>query len=105
MLHDTSSKIEELQSLINELKHKQAAYQDLRAMCDLCKKTNTTTLVFAAQAAKILECTESFLAHLRHRKSRPRFHRVAGKIKYDLVELLDYIDSCKNELAAQGVTQ
>lgn len=95
MIKDNNEKISELEALVGVLKQKSMIYNDLKKIAEESKKNGYQTLVFAKDAAKILECSEAYLNSRRFRRLKPIFYKEAGKIKYDVSDLLDYINECK----------
>lgn len=95
-LNDIGASLENLEALVETLKRKQNTFKTFREICEENKRTGTKTFVDEVEAAKIIGCAASLLANKRHKGTGPHFFKVAGRIRYDLADLLDYIDSCKN---------
>lgn len=52
-------------------------------------------LLTEKEVAQYFEISSSILAQWRIQGEGPSYHKIVGGIRYGLVDLLDYIESCK----------
>ncbi|AFL89423.1 hypothetical protein Terro_3203 [Terriglobus roseus DSM 18391] len=66
------------------------------------KTLSTLQLVTETEAARLLATPPGTLRYWRHQGKGPNFVRLGGRVKYDLVEVIDYVDRHRHGFSARA---
>jgi len=65
---------------------------------------STPQLVSESRAAEIMATPAGTLRYWRHQGKGPNYIRLGGRVKYDLVEVIEFIDRHRHSLSVRANT-
>jgi hypothetical protein len=100
-MQDIQQEIQSLNALLENAKRKLEIFKEFRNLSEESKRTNARIFVTPEEASQIIGCQPSLLDNQRHKKNGPPFFKIRGRIAYDLIDILDYIDACKRHFTSE----